>query len=163
MEPKDNENCTQADQGPENPNPPQPPNINKQIDEGLATLRSLVHELRGTREPSRLSLATSLDAIVSSIASSQGKLTTISKYKSRMFEFYRTRLDRNQVRDLGISKQELMSLFIDPRSGQQPPVTKKHICIDWCIHPQILQNWMDRWFMVFDKPPCNNREVPLYF
>jgi hypothetical protein len=22
---------------------------------------------------------------------------------------------------------------------------------------------MDRWFMVFDKPPYNNREVPLYF
>jgi hypothetical protein len=22
---------------------------------------------------------------------------------------------------------------------------------------------MDRWFMVFDKPPCNKREVPLKF
>jgi hypothetical protein len=22
---------------------------------------------------------------------------------------------------------------------------------------------MDRWFMGFDKTPCNNREVPLYF
>lgn len=22
---------------------------------------------------------------------------------------------------------------------------------------------MDRWFMVFDKIPCNNREAPLYF
>jgi hypothetical protein len=30
-----------------------------------------------------------------------------------MFEFYKTRLDRNQVRDLGISKQDLVSLFID--------------------------------------------------
>jgi hypothetical protein len=163
MEPRDNENHPQANQGEENPNPPQPPNINIQIDEGLATLRSLVNDLRGTREPSRESLATSLDVIVRSIASAQGKLTSISEYRARMFEFYRTGLDRNQVRDLGISKQDLMSLFIDPRSGQQPPVTKKHICIDWCIHPQILQNWMDRWFMVFDAPPCNNREVPLYF
>jgi hypothetical protein len=77
MEPKDNENCTQADQGHENPKPPQPPNINKQIDEGLATLRPLVHELRGTREPTKLSLATSLHIIVSSISSSQGKLTII--------------------------------------------------------------------------------------
>jgi hypothetical protein len=22
---------------------------------------------------------------------------------------------------------------------------------------------MDRWYMVFDKPPCNNMEMPLYF
>jgi hypothetical protein len=35
MEPKDNENRTQANQGEENPNPPQPPNINTQIDEGF--------------------------------------------------------------------------------------------------------------------------------
>jgi hypothetical protein len=80
-----------------------------------------------------------------------------------MFEYYRTGLDRNQIRDLGITKQDMMSLLIDPRTTQQPSITKKHICIDWCIHPQILQNSMDRWFMVFDAPPCNNREVPLYF
>jgi hypothetical protein len=115
------------------------------------------------REPSRESLATSLDVIVRSIASSQGKLTSISEYRERMFEYYNTGLDRKQVGDLGISKQQLMSIFIDPRSQQQPPMTKKHICIDWCIHPQISENWMDRWYMVFDKPPCNNREVPLYF
>jgi hypothetical protein len=126
-------------------------------------LRSIVHDLRGTREPSQLSLATSLDAIVSSIASSQGKLTSISEYRARMFDYYRTGLDKNQVRDLNITKQDLMSLFIDPRSGLQPPVNKRHICMDWCIHQQFRDNWMDRWFMVFDKPPCNNREVPLYF
>jgi hypothetical protein len=163
MEPRDNVNRQPIDQGEENPNPPQPPNINTQIDEGLDTLRTLVNQLRGMREPSRESLATSLDVIVRSIASAQGKLTSISEYRERMFEYYNTGLDRNQVRDLGISKQQLMSIFIDPRSQQQPPVTKKHICIDWCIHPQISQNWMDRWYMVFDKPPCNNREVPLYF
>jgi len=51
MEPRDNENCTQTHQDVENPNPSQLPSINTQIDEGLATLRSLVHELRGTKEP----------------------------------------------------------------------------------------------------------------
>jgi hypothetical protein len=85
MKPRDNENYTQAHQGEENPNPPQPPNINTEIDEGLATLRSLVHELRGTKEPNRFSLATLLDAIVSSITSSERKLTTIYEYMDRMF------------------------------------------------------------------------------
>jgi hypothetical protein len=51
MEPKDNVNCHPIDQGEENPNPPQPPNIKIQIDEGLDSLRSLVNDLRGTREP----------------------------------------------------------------------------------------------------------------
>jgi hypothetical protein len=127
-------------------------------------LRTLLNELRGTLEPSRELLATSLDVIVRSIASSQGKLNSISGYRARMFEFYKTELDRNQVRDLGISKQSLMSLSIDPRTRQQTLVNKKHICIDWCIHPQFNDNLMDRWFMVFDKPPWNNKEVvPLYF
>jgi hypothetical protein len=104
-----------------------------------------------------------LDTIVSSIASAQGKLTSISEYRARMFDYYRTDIDKNQVRDLNITKQDLMSLFIDPRTGLQPPVNKRCICMDWCIHQQFKDNWMDRWFMVFDKPPCNNREVPLYF
>ena len=58
MEPIDNENRTQVDEGLENPNLPQPPNINRQIDEGLTTLWSLVHELRGTQEPTKFFLAT---------------------------------------------------------------------------------------------------------
>jgi hypothetical protein len=46
--PKTMKTRPQENQGEENPNPPQPPNINIQIDEGLATLRSLVNDLRGT-------------------------------------------------------------------------------------------------------------------
>jgi len=102
MESRDNENCTQAYQRVEISNALHTPNVKKQIDEGLAKLRFVFHELRGTRERSRLSLTTSLDTIVSSIASAQGKLTIISEYMSRMFKFYGTGLDRNQVRDLGI-------------------------------------------------------------
>jgi hypothetical protein len=111
MEPVDNVNHPQEYQGEENPKPAQPPNINTLIDEGLALLRKLVNKLRGTREPSKESLDTSLDVIVSSIVSAQGKLTFISKYRDIMFEFYNTRLDRNQVRDLGILKQSLMSIY----------------------------------------------------
>jgi hypothetical protein len=53
---------------------------------------------------------------VRSIASYQGKLTSICEYREIMFEYYNTRLDRNQVGDLGISKQQLMSIFNDPQS-----------------------------------------------
>jgi hypothetical protein len=60
MEARDNINRQPIDQGEENPNPTQPPNINTQIDEGLVTLRTLVNKLRGMREPSKGSLPTSL-------------------------------------------------------------------------------------------------------
>jgi hypothetical protein len=104
MEPRDNINRQPIDQGEENPNPTQPPNINTQIDEGLDTIRTRVNKLRGKREPRRESLATSLDIILRSIVSAQGKLTSISEYSERKFEYYNTGLDRKKVGDLGISK-----------------------------------------------------------
>jgi hypothetical protein len=129
----------------------------------LVILRTLEEQLRDTRDPSRVSLATSLDIIVNSIASAQGKLTSISDYRTIMYEYYSTGLDINQVKELRNSKQQILSIFRDPRNGKELPLTKKRISIDWCIHPKISQNWMDRWHMVFYKTPCNNMEMPLYF
>jgi hypothetical protein len=125
MEPSDNVNHAPTNQGEKNPNLPQPPNLNTKIDEGLDTLKELVDQLRGTREPSIVFLATSLNVIVRSITSAQGEFTSISKYRERMFEYYNTELDRNQVRDLNISKQQLLSIFRDPQNGQELPLNKK--------------------------------------
>ena len=71
----------------QDPNPPQPPNVNTQIDEGLVILRTLEEQLRDTRETNKVSLDTSLDIIVKSIASSQCKFTSISDYRARMCEY----------------------------------------------------------------------------
>jgi len=71
----------------QDPNPPQPPNVNTQIDEGLVILRTLEEQLRDTREPNKVSLDTSLDIIVKSIASTQRKLTSIYDYKAIMYEY----------------------------------------------------------------------------
>ena len=51
-----------------------------------------------------------------------------------------TGLDKNQVRDLVISKENIMFIFIYPRYRQQLHVTKKVISIYCCIHLQFLQN-----------------------
>ena len=110
MELGENQKLTQPQEGTPNPNP-QPTNVNLEIDQGLMSLRSIVQELRSTRELSQFSMVTLLDVIVSSITSAQGKLTIISEYMSRMFKFYGTGLDRNQVRDLGISKQGDVSFY----------------------------------------------------
>ena len=57
-----------------------------------------------------------------------------------------------------------MTFFIDLITGQHILVTKKYcICMDYCICKSFLENWMDRWFMVFDKPPHNNGGGPIVF
>jgi hypothetical protein len=78
---------------------------------------------------------------------------------AKMYEYYKTSLDKNQVIDLNISKQDPMMLFIDTRTRLQPPVTKRCIGLDWCTYQPFLDNWMDKWFMGFEKIPCNNREI----
>ena len=66
MEPQDILNRSEENQEDQNPNPPPPHNVNIEIDEVFVILRTLEEQLRETREPSRVSLATSLDIIVQS-------------------------------------------------------------------------------------------------
>jgi hypothetical protein len=110
-----------------------------------------------------LSLVTLFDSIVSFNASAQGILTSIYKYRARMFDYYKTVIDKNQVRYLNITKQDLMSIFIDPRIKLQQLVNNKRICMDWFIQQHFKDKKIDRCFMVFNKRPYNNKKVPLYF
>jgi hypothetical protein len=66
MDPGENPNQKSPHEDTPNPNP-QLENINIEIDVGLKSLITLIEDLQNTREPLRLSLATSLDTIVSSI------------------------------------------------------------------------------------------------
>ena len=113
---------------------PQPTtNVNNEIDEGLVILRTLEEQLRETREPSRVSLATSLDIIMQSIASAQGKLTSIFYYRAQMYEYYSIGLDKNQVKELGISKQQILYIFRDLRNGQELTLNDAYI-------PKLVKN-----------------------
>jgi hypothetical protein len=66
-----------------------------------------------------------------------------------MFEFYRTKLDKNQATDLNITKQYWMALFLDPRTRLQPLVIMRPFIMDLCTYQPFLNNWMDRWFYGF--------------
>ena len=158
----DQENDPNAHQEMQNSNDQERDLLNE-INEGLKSLRDLSRQLRVTRQPTCLSLASSLDTMISLIQETQSQLTNITDYRTRMREFYSTRLSKEGVKDLNISKQELLLKFLNPRDNTMPPVTKRRICMDWCIYQPWRDHWMDHWFMVFDKAPNNNMEVPLYF
>ena len=75
-----------------------------EINEGLKSLKDLSRKLRVTREPACLSLASSLDIMITSIQETQSQLTGITDYRTRMREFYSTGLSKEGVKDLNISK-----------------------------------------------------------
>ena len=57
----------------------------------------------------------------------------------------------------------IFGIFVHPKDNQLPNPMKICVCMDWCTLDPWKENWMSHLFMVFDKPSCNNREVPLYF
>ena len=60
-------------------------------------------------------------------------------------------------------KEIIYGFFTDPKDDTPISPRKKRVSIDWCTFETWRKNLMTCWFMVYDKPPCNNREVPLYF
>ena len=109
------------------------------------------------------SLSDSLLSIVDTIARSNDALYSIASYMERKRKQYADGLSYNEVKTLKIMKQHIYTLFIFPRIDDIPEINGPHISMDWWTFPPIRDNWMDRWYMVFDIPPNNNREVPLYF
>ena len=80
-----------------------------------------------------------------------------------MRNYYSNGIDRERIKQLNITKEMIYGFFTHPKDSSPISPRKKHASIDWCTYEPWRQNWMNYWFMVFNKPPCNNGEVPLYF
>ena len=77
-------------------------------------------ELKNTREPSRVSLATPLQNIIESINITHSDITSLSEYMARMREHYSTCISKEDIKSLNITKSQLWSKFTDPRTRQPP-------------------------------------------
>lgn len=80
-----------------------------------------------------------------------------------MRNYYSTDIDRDIFKELNITKEMIYGFFIDPKDDTPISPRKNCVAIDWCTFEPWRKNWMSRSFMMYDKPPCNNWEVPLYF
>ena len=109
------------------------------------------------------SLSDSLLSIVDTITRSNNALYSIASYRERKRQRYADGLSYNEVKNLKITKKHIYTLFRLLGTDDIPNINRPHISIEWCTFPPIRDNWMDRWYMIFDIPPHNNREVPLYF
>ena len=135
---------------------------NAEILRVISHLRDIGYAWTGGDEICR-SLSDSLLSIVDTITRSNDALYSITSYRERKRQQYVDGLSYNEVKNLKITKQHIYSLFRLPGMDDIPDINRPHTYIDWCTFPPIRDNWMDRWYMVFDIPPHNNREVPMYF
>ena len=89
---------------------------NPELNEDLNQLIILSDELKNTREPSRVSLATSIQNIIESINHSHSEITSLSEYRARMREHYSTGISKEYIKILNITKAQLWRKFTDPRT-----------------------------------------------
>ena len=111
----------------------------------------------------RCSFSTSLLTIVDTIDRSNDALYSIASYREIKRREYVDGLSYNMIKKLKITKEHMYTLFRVPGADDIPKRRRPHIFIGWCICPPIRDHWMDIWYMVFDIPPHNNMEVPIYF
>ena len=106
------------------------------------------------------SLASTLDAIVETISLSSNILYDITSYIEIKRQEYADGIDYNAIKKLKLTKEHIFSLFRDPRMGEIPNENRPHISIEWCTFHPFVDNWMDRWHMVFDMPHITTRKSP---
>ena len=92
-----------------------PENPKDELHGDLNQLRILSDELKNTREPSQVYLATTLQNIIESINISHSEITNLSQYRARMREHYGTGISKEDIKNLNIRKSQLWRKFIDLR------------------------------------------------
>ena len=109
----------------ENPELNEEENPEDELHRYLNQLRILSDELKNMREPSRVSLATSIQNIIESINISHSEITSLSDYRARMRERYSTGISKEDIKNINITKSQLWIKFTNPRTGQPPDVRKR--------------------------------------
>ena len=111
----------------------------------------------------RMTLASSLKDMVKNVDSISKQITVWQDRRQVARDYYANKLSYKDVKDLKITKGDLCSLFTEPRTNPNLTLNAKRFSIHWCHYQQIRDHFYDRWYMVFDYPPCNNCDVPQYF
>ncbi|XP_057849082.2 uncharacterized protein LOC131060013 isoform X1 [Cryptomeria japonica] len=156
-----NENTDQPQLQQPNPHLPNPPSIQDLIAQNLNELRGIAEVYR--RIPRLNPLFDPLTSIVKSMETMTKEHDATLLWRDSMKEKYADGLLYKDIKDLEISKAEIPSLFVNPHTGQPVDPKKIKLSIKWCTNDGIVKNFWDRWWMVFDKPPNNNLDIPFYF
>ena len=152
---------------PRNPPPndpllPQNPRwIGDLINENLTELRGLQRTYNNV--PALVPMLFTLNTIVDNIETLTNQQNVTLCWRDEMHEMFDDGLDYDEVAALNITKEDLASLFANPKMGIPIDPKKSKLSIKWCTNDATCANFWDRWWMVFDIPPHSNLDVPFYF
>ena len=104
-----------------------------------------------------------LDTIMDNIETLTNEQNAALHWCDQMHAMFDDGLDYDEVAALNISKDDLVSLFANPKIGLQVDHKKSKLSIKWYTNDTIRANFWDRWWMVFDIPPRGNLVIPFYF
>ena len=99
--------------------------LEDELHRDLNQLSILSDELKNTREPSRVSLTTSIQNIIESINIGHSEITSLIEYRARMREHYNIGISKEDIKNLNITKAQLWSKFTYPITRQPRDVRKK--------------------------------------
>ncbi|XP_059073863.1 uncharacterized protein LOC131874482 [Cryptomeria japonica] len=148
---------------PQQPNPPlsNPPSIQDLIAQNLNQLRGIADVYH--RIPRLNPMFDPLTSIIKRMETMTEEHNVALLWRDSMREQYADGLSYKEIKDLKISKAAIAALFVNPRTDQPVDPPKIKLSIKWCTNDGIVKKIWDRWWMVFDKPPNNNLDVPFYF
>ena len=84
-------------------------------------------------------------------------------WRDEMHTMFDDGLDYDEVAALNITKDDLASLFANPKMGLLVNPKKSKLLIKWCTNDTIHADFWDFYWMVFDIPPHGNLDIPFYF
>lgn len=153
-------------------NPPHPPldhvdatqeNLINHLTQNSAQISLLVNRLRTSSLEHHSTLARTLETMANSANEVSREVTKWGSWRDRCRTFYTDGLLYDQVKKKGIVKADICAIFTNPVTSNNLELNTTWFPMHWCVHARLKDAFWDRWYMVFDQPPCNNWEVPLYF
>ena len=108
-------------------------------------------------------MLSTLNTIVDNIEALTNEHNATLHWREEMHAMFDDGLDYDEVATLNITKDDIVNLFVYPKTSKLVEYTKLKLSIIWCTNEAMHATFWDRWWMVFDKPPHNNLEVSFYF
>ena len=94
-------------------------------------------------------MLSTLNTIVDNIETLTNEQNDALRWRDKMHAMFDDGLDYDEVVALNISKDDLVSLLLNPKIGLEVNHKKSKLSIKWCTNDAICANFWDRcgWFL----------------
>lgn len=108
-----------------------------QLGQNTSKINRMIVKLKTSKIEHHQSLATSLETLSSGVIVVSTQITKWGSFRDRCRQFYADGLSYEGVKNINISKQQICSLFVDPKTSQSLPINVKRFPIHWCTNVQM--------------------------